>query len=87
MPEKTQQKIAEIQNQIITTEEKITECIKLEYNTGIRKLVHQLEMDLKYLSVLANGAPVNKEKDMKVMDFLRIHYNRLRDYPIPAKSG
>ena len=55
MPEKTQQKIAEIQNQIITTEEKITECIKLEYNTGIRKLVHQLEMDLKYLSVLANG--------------------------------
>ena len=37
--------------------------------------------------ILANGAPVNKEKDMKVMDFLRIHYSRLRDYPIPAKSG
>lgn len=84
--EKTRQKIAELQKDIISTEEKIAECIKLEYREGAKKSMRQLESDLKYLSILANGAPVDRDEDRKVMDFLRIHYDRLRDYSLPMRG-
>lgn len=84
--EKTHQKIAEMQKNIISTEEKVAECLKLEYHEGVKKLLRQLESDLKYLSILANGTPVNRDEDRKVMDFLRIHYNRLREYSLPIRG-
>jgi hypothetical protein len=39
---------------------------------------------LKYLSILANGAPIDKNEDRKIMDFLRIHYDYMKKLSIPA---
>ena len=49
----------------------------------LKKSLSQLESNLKYLSIIANGAPINR-KDRKIMDFLRIHYNYLQKLSIPA---
>ena len=85
MQEKTRQKIAELQKEVISIEERIAEYIRAEYREGVKASLHQLEADLKYLSILANGAPVNKEEDRKIMDFLRVHYSRLREYSIATR--
>jgi len=62
----------------------LVEFLRLNYDKGIKKALHQLESDLKYLSILANGAPIEKNEDRKIMDFLRTHYNYLRKLSVPA---
>jgi len=56
----------------------------LKYEDGIKKSIQQLESGLKYLSILANGVPIDKKEDQRIMDFLRIHYDNLQKFSIPA---
>ncbi|MDX1596902.1 MAG: hypothetical protein R3327_08205 [Nitrosopumilaceae archaeon] len=76
--------IKKLQNEIISLEEKIIEQMRANYETGLRKSLVQLDSNLKYLSILANGAPIDKNEDRKIMEFLRIHYENLRKLSLPA---
>ena len=76
--------ILNLENDIIHIEESLVEFLNLKYEEGIKKNLHQLESNLRYLSVLANGAPINKTEDRKIMDFLRTHYNYLQKLSVPA---
>ena len=76
--------ILNLENDIIHIEETLVEFLNLKYEEGIKKSLNQLESNLRYLSILANGAPINKTEDRKIMDFLRIHYNYLQKLSVPA---
>ena len=76
--------IINLENEIIHIEETLVEFLNIKYEEGIKKSLHQLESNLRYLSVLANGAPINKNEDRKIMDFLRTHYNYLQKLSVPA---
>ena len=76
--------IINLENEIIHIEETLVEFLNLKYEEGIKKSLHQLESNLRYLSILANGAPINKNEDRKIMDFLRTHYNYLQKLSVPA---
>ena len=76
--------ILNLENDIIHIEKSLVELLNLKYEKGIKKSLHQLESNLRYLSVLANGAPINKTEDRKIMDFLRTHYNYLQKLSVPA---
>ena len=76
--------ILNLEKEIIHIEETLVEFLNLKYEEGIKKSLHQLESNLRYLSVLANGAPINKTEDRKIMDFLRTHYNYLQKLSVPA---
>lgn len=76
--------IKKLQNEIISLEEKIIEQMRANYEIGLRKSLVQLDSNLKYLSILANGAPIDKNEDRKIMEFLRIHYENLRKLSLPA---
>tara|TARA_B110000495_G_C22661323_1_gene391413 strand:- start:3 stop:269 length:267 start_codon:yes stop_codon:yes gene_type:complete len=76
--------ILNLENDIIHIEKSLVEFLNLKYEKGIKKSLHQLESNLRYLSVLANGAPINKSEDRKIMDFLRTHYNYLQKLSVPA---
>ncbi len=78
------QDINNLENDILQVEDNIVEFLGLKYDEGIKKSLHKLESDLKYLSILANGAPIDKNEDMKIMNFLRTHYNYLRKLSVPA---
>ncbi len=84
MPSDIRQDIKNLENDILQTEDNIVEFLGLKYDEGIKKSLHRLESDLKYLSILANGAPIDKNEDMKIMNFLRTHYNYLRKLSVPA---
>ena len=84
MSEDIYQNIQDLEANILRIEDNILEFLRLKYDKGIKKSLHQLESDLKYLSILANGAPIDKNEDRKVMDFLRIHYNYLQKLSVPA---
>jgi len=76
--------IINLERDILHIEETLVEFLNLKYEEGIKKSLHQLESNLRYLSILANGAPINKNEDRKTMDFLRTHYNYLQKLSVPA---
>jgi len=76
--------IKNLEKEILKTEEKITEYLRDGYECGIKTSLHRLDSDLKYLSILANGAPIDKNEDRKIMDFLRTHYDYMKKLSVPA---
>jgi len=76
------QKITNLENDILQIENDMPEFVRLKYKDEIKKSIQQLESDLKYLSILANGAPIDKNEDRRIMNFLRIHYNNLQKLSI-----
>ena len=76
--------ILNLEKDILHIEDTLVEFLNLKYEEGIKKLLHQLESNLRYLSILANGAPINKNEDRKIMDFLRTHYDYLQKLSVPA---
>jgi len=84
MQDSIRQEIKNLENNILQTEDKIIEFLSLNYDVGIKRSLHELESDLKYLSIVANGAPLDKNEDRKIMDFLRTHYNYMRKLSVPA---
>ena len=69
--------IQNLKDDILHIEDNFNEFSKLNYSQGIKESLHQLESNLKYLSILANGAPIDKDEDRHIMDFLRTHYDYL----------
>ena len=84
MQDTLHQNITNLENNILRLEDNIIEFSRLNYDEGIKKSLRQLESDLKYLSILANGAPIDKKEDRRIMDFLRTHYNYLQKLSVPA---
>jgi len=84
MPSDIRQDVKNLENDILQTEDKIVEFLGANYDEGVKKSLHQLESDLKYLSIIANGAPIEKKEDIKIMNFLRTHYNYLQKLSVPA---
>jgi hypothetical protein len=78
------QEIKKIKDGILRIEDNILEFLRLKYDKGIKKSIHELESDLRYLSILANGAPIDKNEDRCIMDFLRTHYNYLQKLSVSA---
>ena len=78
------QKITNLEKDILQIEDNMAEFERLKYEDGIKKLAQRLESDLKYLSILVNGAPIDKNEDRRIMDFLRIHYDNLQKLLIPT---
>ena len=84
MRREIRQDIRNLQNEILQLEQKLLEQSRVGYDSGLRKTKSKIESDLKYLSILANGAPIDKNEDRKIMDFLRVHYEKLRKISIPV---
>jgi len=84
MQSDVRQDIKNLERDVLRMEDNIIEFLRLNYDEGVKRSLHLLESDLKYLSILANGAPIDKSEDRKIMDFLRTHYDYLQKLSVPA---
>ncbi|MBL7002078.1 MAG: hypothetical protein ISR80_04910 [Nitrosopumilus sp.] len=84
MQDTLRQDIINLENEILQIEDNMVEFLRMKYEEGIKISLHKLESNLKYLSILANGAPIDKNEDRRIMDFLRTHYNYLQKLSVPA---
>ncbi len=84
MPSDIRHDIKNLENDILQREDNIVEFLGVNYDEGVKKSLHQLESNLKYLSIIANGAPLEKKEDKKIMNFLITHYNYMRKLSVPA---
>ena len=79
-----EKKAIDLEKDILKIEYQIEEFLKFDYEKGVKSSIHQLESNLKYISILANGAPLDKNEGRDVMDFLRVHYTNLQKLSILA---
>ena len=78
-----QQQIISLEKEIIKEESKINNTENKDAKF-VRKSLSVIESDLKYLSIVANGVPLEKKENMKIMEFLRIHYENMWNLSLPA---
>jgi len=84
MQNDVRQDIRNLESEILQIEESIIDFLRLSHDQELKKALHELKSDLKHLSIIANGAPLDKTEARKTMDFLTTHYNRLQELSIPA---
>jgi len=76
--------IDNLESDIILIENNIVDFLRQNHEQELKKALHKLKSDLKHLSIMANGSPLDKLENRKVMDFLRSHYNHLQKLSVPA---
>ena len=76
--------INNLEDDILQIEHSIMDFLRPNHDQQLKKALHELRSDLKHLSILANGAPLDKTETRKTMDFLRTHYNHLQELSLPA---
>ena len=76
--------IINLENDILQIEDSIMEFLRPNNDQELKKALHELKLELKHLSILANGAPLDKTDARKTMDFLRTHYDHLQELSLPA---
>ncbi|MFQ5782773.1 MAG: hypothetical protein ACE5GR_06940 [Nitrosopumilus sp.] len=76
--------IKNLEKEILQIEDSVIEYLKLNNDQQRKKALHELKSDLKHLSIIANGAPLDKTEARKTMDFLRNHYEHLMKLSVPA---
>ena len=81
------QDIKTLQVEIINYESRFIEFTNAREYELAKKCLSKIESDLKYLSIIANGAPIDKNEDRKIMDFLRIHYESMRDLSLSRQMN
>jgi len=50
---------------------------------AVSKSLATIDSDLKYLSIVVNGAPIDKNVDRKTREFLRIHFENMCKLSLP----
>ncbi|GFN40699.1 MAG: hypothetical protein YK1312THETA_10003 [Marine Group I thaumarchaeote] len=84
MNEDLQQEIKTLQNEIVREENKIIDYQNNDDSKSMKKSIATIHSDLKYLSIIANGAPIDPKQNMKIREFLRIHLENLWRMRIPV---
>ncbi len=84
MNEDLQQEIKTLQNEIVKEENKIIDYPNNDNSKSMKKSIATIHSDLKYLSIIANGAPIDAKQNMKIIEFLRIHLENLWRMRIPV---
>ncbi len=83
MNENLRQEIKTLQNEIVREENKIIDYTNNDDVKSMKKSTATIHSDLKYLSIIANGAPIDAKQNMKIREFLRIHFENLWRIRIP----
>ncbi len=83
MNENLRQEIKTLQNEIVREENKIIDYTNNDDVKSMKKSTATIHSDLKYLSIIANGAPIDAKQNMKIIEFLRIHFENLWRIRIP----
>jgi len=84
MNEDLQQEIKTLENEIVKEENKIIDYPNNDNSKSMKKSIAMIHSDLKYLSIIANGAPIDAKQNMKIREFLRIHFENLWRIRIPV---
>ncbi len=80
---KLHQEIERLKKAIRAEEERVALATQKSDDDAISKSLAVIDSDLKYLSIVVNGAPIDRKVDRKTREFLRIHFENMWKLSIP----
>ncbi len=83
MDVKLHQEIEELKKAIRVEEERVAFATLNSDGDAVSKSLAVIDSDLKYLSIVVNGAPIDKKADRKTREFLRIHFENMWKLSLP----
>ena len=78
------EEVSKLESVIKSEERKINQAISIKDFESITKSINTIESNLKYLSIIVNGVPLEPKDNRKVMDFIRIHMENMWKVSVPA---
>jgi len=81
---KLHQEIERLKKAIRAEEERVALATQKSDDDAISKSLTVIDSDLKYLSIVVNGAPIDKKVDRKTREFLRIHFENMWKLSLPS---
>ena len=76
--------IEQLKKEIQAEETKVAQALKNGDNDSVSKSLAIIDSNLKYLSIVVNGAPLDKIDDKNIREFLRVHYENMCKLSLPA---
>jgi len=84
MDVKLHQEIEKLKKAIRAEEERVAFATLNSDDDAVSKSLEVIDSDLKYLSIVVNGAPIDKKVDRKTREFLRIHFENMWKLSLPS---
>ena len=78
------EEIEKLKKEIESAEAKVSKAVQSNDDDSVSKSLTAIESNLKYLSIVVNGAPLDKRDDRSIREFLRIHYENMCKLSLPA---
>lgn len=78
------EEIEKLKKEIESAEEKASKAVQSYDDDSASESLSAIESNLKYLSIVVNGAPLDKRDDRNIREFLRIHYENMCKLSLPA---
>jgi len=78
------QEIERLKKAIKAEEERVALATQNSDDDTVSKSLASIDSDLKYLSIVVNGAPIDKKVDRKTREFLRIHLENMWKLSLPS---
>ncbi len=78
-----QKEIDRLKKAIKAEEEIVALATQRSDEAAVSKSLATIDSDLKYLSIVVNGAPIDKNVDRKTREFLRIHFENMCKLSLP----
>jgi len=84
MENKLNKEIEVLKRAIRAEEERVAFATLNSDDDAVSKSLTAIDSDLKYLSIVVNGAPIDKKVDRKTREFLRIHLENMWKLSLPS---
>jgi len=81
---KLHQEIERLKKAIRAEEERVALATQKSDDDAKSKSLAVIDSDLKYLSIVVNGAPIDRKVDRKTREFLRIHFENMWKLSLPS---
>jgi len=81
---KLHKEIEGLKKAIIAEEERVALATQNSDNDAVSKSLAVMDSDLKYLSIVVNGAPIDKKVNRQTREFLRIHFENMWKLSLPS---
>jgi len=78
------EEIKNLKQEIVNEERKVNQAIIQGNPELVKKSLAQIDSNIKYLSIIANGAPIDHKEDLVIRKFLIKHYQNKRNLTVFA---
>ena len=76
--------VERLKEAIRAEEENVALATQRSDDATVSKSLAAIDSNLKYLSIVVNGAPIDKKVDRTTRDFLRIHFENMSKLSLPS---